>query len=218
MPKISLLTGTILKEVVDSPINGEIRVSKSLAFGTHIQVENLTQSGGVLYWIWEKTVKKIKRLLPEVDKCLVLGLGGGSIAKIIRKYWPDAGITGVDIDPIMVSLGKKYLGLGNVEVKIVIKDAYEFVTKTARANSSIKYDLIFVDLYIGDEFPNKFQSLKFLRSVRKIMSKNGICVFNRLYFGEKRKESIIFSETLKKVFSEVEMFFPQANVMLICFV
>ena len=41
-------------EEVESPINGKIAVTRSLAFGTYISVGGLTQSGGVLKNIWKK--------------------------------------------------------------------------------------------------------------------------------------------------------------------
>src|SRR3972149_4066106 len=90
-----------------SPINGQIKVLRSLGLGIYIQVENLTQSGGVVYGVWKTSLKKVKRKKKEIKTCLILGLGGGSAATLVKKYWPLARVTGVDIDPIMVSLGKE---------------------------------------------------------------------------------------------------------------
>ena len=210
MSKLNLLTGTLLKEIVESPINGEITVVKSVAFGTYLSVGNLTQSGGLLHGIWNKTLKKIKNNKIEISNCLILGLGGGSVAKVIRKYWPDVIITGVDIDPKMVELGKKYLGLDDLGVKIVITDAEIFLATKS------KFDLICIDLYVGDKYPDKFESEKFITLVKKTLSPKGIAVFNRLYYGEKRKEAALFGEKLKKHFYKVDWFFPEANLMLIC--
>jgi len=231
MPKLNILTGTFLKEIVDSPVNGEITVVKSVAFGTYFQVGNLTQSGGVVYGIWNKTLRKIRNTKYEIRNALVLGLGGGSVAKVIRKYWPESKITGVDIDPNMVEMGKKYLGLGEVGVKVVISDAYKFLTQDSKVKSqnynsklqntkykilNTKYDLICIDLYVGDKYPDKFESEKFIKLVKKTLSPKGIAVFNRLYYGEKRKEAAIFGEKLKKHFSKVTYVFPEANLMLVC--
>src|SRR4030043_1515061 len=112
----SLLTGTKILDEVDSPINGKITVLKSVGLGTYLQVGGCTKSGGILVDIWKSAVKKIHERKPAVNSCLILGLGGGTVAKLVMKNWPDAVITGVDFDPVIVELGKKYLGLGGVRV------------------------------------------------------------------------------------------------------
>lgn len=143
-----------------------------------------------------------------------MGLGGGGIAKIVRKNWPNVKITGVDIDPVIVDLGKKYLGLRETETEIIIKDAYEYCAKCKILNT--KYDLICVDIYVGNEVPEKFQKEDFLELVLKLLDPEGIAVFNRLYYDEKRKIARDFERKLEKVFSEVTPVYPQANVLFVC--
>ena len=152
-----LLSGVVTLEEADSPINGKISVVKSLGFGTYLQVGNLTQSGGVVSGIWKKTLLKIKTLINEPQNILILGLGGGSCAKLSRKLWPYSIITGVDFDKTIVELGVKYLDLGKDSAEIVVSDAFEFVEKAVR-NKNV-YDLITVDLFVGQEFPVIFESM-----------------------------------------------------------
>ena len=199
----SLLSGTKILEERKSEYNGDIKVIRSLGLGIYIQVEGLTQSGGIVTDVWRTTLKKLKA--EKINNCLILGLGGGTVAKLIQKYWPKAIITGVEIDKTMIELGKKYLGLVNVE--IVIGDAYEFVKKDKQ-----KYDLVIVDLYLGDKYPQKFEKEEFFKK----LTKNKIVVINRLYYGEKRKEAINFGSKLEKIFKNVEWFYPPANLMFIC--
>ncbi len=208
------LSATKILEVAESPINGRIEVVKTFGFGPYIKVSGLTQSGGILFSIWNKVLKKVKRLNFEVKNCLVLGLGGGTVVKLVKKYWPDAKITGVDIDPIMVSMGKKYLELSERDVKIFIEDAKDFITKNQKLKN--KFDLILVDTYIGEEFPKKLEGEEFLKGVKNLLSAKGIVVFNRLYFGEKRKEAVKFLEKLEGFFLKVEVVYPHANVMFLC--
>src|SRR3989344_4411252 len=210
------MSGVKILEVASSPINGKIQVVRSLGLGNYIQVEGLTQSGGVVNEVWKTTLWKLKnKRTKELKNCLILGLGGGSAAKLVRKFWPDAKITGVEIDPIMVNLGKKYLKLDAVEVDIVIDDAYKFVANSSKLIAQ-SYNLILVDLYIGYDVPEKFQSENYIHLVRSLLARSGTAVFNRLYFGEKRKEAEKFGEKLEKVFSKVERIFPEANVMFVC--
>ena len=222
------LSGIKILEEVESPINGKIQVVRSLGLGTYIQVEGLTQSGGVVNEVWKTTLRKLKnKRTKELKNCLILGLGGGSAAKLVRKFWPDAKITGVEIDPIMVNLGKKYLKLDAVGVDVMIDDAENFLSTISHqplrardpqgsATLVISYDLILVDLYIGRDVPEKFESENYIHLVRSLLERSGIAIFNRLYYAEKRKEAEKFGEKLEKTFSKVERIFPEANVMFVC--
>ena len=198
------MLGTKILEERESKYNGNIKVVRSLGFGTYIQVNNLTQSGGVVESIWKSTLKRIayseKRI---VKNCLILGLGGGTVAKLIRKYYPKAKITGIEIDPVMVELGKKYLRLSNI--KIIVQDAYSF--------DPTGFDLVMVDIYCGDKFPEKFENERFLKK----LVKNKLVIINRLYFADKRKEAVKFGNKLEKIFSKVDWFYPQANLMFFCY-
>lgn len=220
------LTGTQVLEEVDSSINGKITVVRSLAFGTYISVGGLTQSGGVLKDIWKNTLKKVKgqkslrvrdsqESETKVKSCLILGLGGGSAAKLVGQFWPEAQITGVDLDPLMVNMGEKYLGFEKKDIKFIISDAYEYVNKNSKFKIQ-NYDLILIDLYIGDQYPEKFEEVDFIRLVKNNLADGGIAVFNRLYSGDKRREAMKFTGKLEKIFKKVEVVYPEANVMFIC--
>ena len=198
------MLGTKILEERKSKFNGDIKVLRSLGCGTYIQVNNLTQSGGVVEAIWKETLRKIRK--EKIKSVLILGLGGGTVAKLAKKYWPESEITGIEIDPMIVELGKKYLGLKNT--KIIIQDAYDYIKKNKE-----KYDFVIVDLYVGDEFPKKFEDEKFLKK----LTKNKLVIFNRLYFGEKRKEAVKFGNKLERIFSKVNWFYPQANLMFLCY-
>lgn len=220
------LSGVKVLEKVESPINGEIQVVRSFGLGTYIQVEGLTQSGGVVGGVWKTTLKKLKNEKVNMTKCLILGLGAGSAAGLVRKYWPRAKITGVEIDPAMVELGKKYLGLEEVNVKVVIQDALEFLTNY-QLQITNDFDLILVDLYIGRNVPEKFTTEAFIQLVKSFLSESrdspsrglsdeGRAVFNRLYYDEKRKEAEKFHRKLIHAFRKVRPIYPEANVMFIC--
>ena len=209
---MGLFSPKVLEEA-SSPINGKITVLKSFGFGTYIQVGDLTQSGGIVYDVWRASLGKVRKIKHDVQHSLILGLGGGTNAQVIREFWPSVQVTGVDIDQVMVEMGKKYLGLK--DVKTVIQDAFDF---TADAGEDAnKYDLALVDTYLGDAFPEKFESDKFLGRIKKLINTDGIVVFNRLYYGEKRPQAMRFGTKLEKYFSKVDYVFPEANLMLLCY-
>jgi len=198
---------------VDSPFNGELLVVRDFLWGTYIMGGGLTQSGGVAYEVWENSLSRAKSIKKELNSVLIVGLGGGSIANIVRKNWgKDLKIVGVDIDPVIVSLGEKYLKTKSDQVIVNIGDAEDFVKKEKN-----KYDLICIDTYQMDEFPKKFESQNFINNIKEILNKNGIIIFNRLYYNEKRQiADDFYHNVLQKNFLKIKIVYPQANIMYIC--
>lgn len=225
MTKTNLLEGRVVLTKVNSPINGELIVIRDLAFGTYIHGGGLPQSGGLAEMIWKSSLNEIKSQEFAPKKVLIVGLGGGSIAKLVRKNWPKAEITGVDIDETIVALGKKYMGLDKYDVNIIIADAYDLITNptSPKATLGAQYDLICFDTYVGENFPKKFESKAFIKEVKKLLSKDpsgaeagGKSIFNRLFGPEDRDGAISFESTLMEIFTNVERVYPEANVMFVC--
>lgn len=194
--------GTTILEKRESKYNGHLRVLRTWGMGTYIQAGGLTQSGGIVESIWKSTLKNVKG--EEIKSVLILGLGGGTLAKLLRKIYPNAKITGVEIDPIMIELGKKYLELDKYGIDIEIADANKFKLG--------EYDLVIVDMYSGDNFPKEFESEEFLKKLTKFKT----VIINRLYYGDKRPDTVRFGNKLEKLFKKVTWFYPEANLMFIC--
>lgn len=212
MKLTELLSGTRILEKTRSKYNGEIEVIRDFTFGTYIKVGGLTQSGGIVTHIWKEILKNVLERKPQIQNCLILGLGGGSSAKLVSQYWVNSEIIGVDIDKKIVELGKKYLRLNKIDLNVEIEDAYKFIFREKQ-----KYDLILIDLYNGDKFPEKFENVDFLMMIKKHLKREGMAVFNRLYGSNNRKVSMKFGEKLEKVFKKCDYIYPQANVCLICY-
>mgnify|MGYP001601230053 FL=1 len=196
------MLGTKVLEERESKNNGHLKVVKTFGMGTYIQAGGLTQSGGIVESIWKSTLKQIRNKNEEIRDILILGLGGGTLAKLLRKKYPNAKITGIEIDPIMIELGKKYLDLDKYNIDIKIQDAFKFLEKNTK-----KYDLIIVDTYLGDKV---VEIAGFNPAVARTI------IFNRLYYGDKRPDTVRFGNNLEKIFKKVTWFYPEANLMFIC--
>ena len=190
--------GTKILEERTSKYNGNLKVVKTFGMGTYIQVNGLTQSGGIVEQIWRATLNKLGN--EEMENCLILGLGGGTLAKLLRKKYPDAKITGVEIDPMMIELGKKYLRLDDFNIDIKIQDANKFKLKG--------YDLVIIDTYLGD---------KYVDLLDDDLLESKIVIFNRLFYGDKKEEALKFGKKLERLFNKVDVYYPTANLMYICY-
>lgn len=75
---------------------------------------------------------------------LMLGLGGGTVARQLRHLLPAAQIVAVEIDPEMLRLASRYMALDDLGLEICIGDAYERVDQEER-----QFDVVIDDLYLG---------------------------------------------------------------------
>jgi len=192
--------GNKILEERKSKYNGKIVVKKTLGLGTYIQVGGITQSGKLIEHIWKPVIKKISSKKLNIKSILILGLGGGTVVRILKKYFPKSKIVAVEIDSVMVELGKKYLGLSNSDVDIKIADAKKFNFK--------KYDLVIVDTYLGG---------KCVDILGNDLLKSKTFLFNRLIHGDKERKIKEFENKLKKFFKNIEIFYPPANVIFFCY-
>ncbi|KKP59169.1 MAG: hypothetical protein UR52_C0011G0006 [Candidatus Gottesmanbacteria bacterium GW2011_GWA1_34_13] len=193
-----------------SAYNGEIKVIEFLR-SRYIESGGLMQSGKFLEKLYQKGINKLKIPDDGIKQILVLGLGGGSVIKVLQKKFNYCQITGVDIDEMMVNAGKKYLGLGDIkDLQIIISDANDFIEQDQN-----KYDLIFVDLYKGYDIPAQFETLDFFKKLQQLKTENGYVIFNRLYIQSHVFEASKFLDKLKNLFHYVNTAKIYSN-LLIC--
>jgi len=221
-----LFRGYSVLEKIDSKINGKIEIREDIFGRKSLLVGGISQSGHLIEKSWQKPLKLItghprpRLRLTEggqspITNVLILGLGAGSAAKVIHNSFPKAKITGMEIDPIMIKMAKKYFDLSTVKnLEIKICDAISLITD--HCSLVTDPDLILVDLYLGDRVPKEATTERFLKDVKKSLSPSGIALFNRLYYGKKKKEANQFESRLKKIFSEVEPLHVSANIFFLC--
>ena len=188
-----------------SKISGEIKVKEHLSQYT-LQVQNLTQSGGIIKSIWQKPLKKIIK----ANQVLILGLGGGTAVQLIKERFPEVKITTLEIDQEIIKIGKKYFGLDGIkDLKIINAEAIGWVNNYR----GDKFDLILVDLYIGSEFSKEAMNDEFLKKLKKLLSKNGVIIFNWL---KNKSEGRLF-EKLEKSFAQIEEVNTPTNLFFFCY-
>lgn len=204
----SIFPRTVYK--TESKISGEVEVKEQIGNYT-LHVGGLIQSGGIIEGIWKKALKILQYSNgPIFQNVLVLGLGGGTVVQLIKAHYPKAKITGIEIDPEIIKIGKKFFGLEKTEnLKIINADAI----KWAAGFQDSKFDLILVDLYIGGNFPEKVASDKFLKKLKKLLSEEGRIIFNRLI--SPSEDLAGFEGKLRRHFSSLEIIETYTNLLFL---
>ena len=108
---------------------------------------------------------------------LVLGMGAGSVVDTIRnEFNSDVFLDLVEVDTKIIEVAKSEFGIeGYEKIKISHADAAKFLKA-----SSKKFDLIIIDLFIGDVIPSKFRKDEFYANLQNKLTKKGALLFNTI--------------------------------------
>ena len=95
--------------------------------------------------VWDAIAAPLLAL--PAERCrsvLILGLGGGSAARIVRALAPGARIVGVEFDPAVVRAARDHFDLNDLNVEVVLADALVFLRGDERY-----YDAVLEDVFVG---------------------------------------------------------------------
>lgn len=110
----------------------------------------------------------------EVKDICILGLGTGVAVKLLNQFYKIERIIGVEIDQVVVELGKKFFDLNDNNLEIHIQDAAEYVK-----HSSEKFDLVLIDTFKDDVVAPGCSGQEFYSDVVKLLKPGGVVLINR---------------------------------------
>lgn len=183
-----------------SPYNRDIRVL--MESGKHKLLANgARESGAYIERLW-RTAFRSFRLTPSagVKNILVFGIAGGTVIHMLARLYPAAAVTGVDIDAVMIDIGKSYFGLSGVHnLTCVCADA-EVYAKTYKGAA---FDLVIIDVFIGPDIPDFVLNADFQKKVRRMLRKDGSLVINYLREPGYEEKALELSGMLNSIYSKV---------------
>ena len=111
---------------------------------------------------------------PEARSFLILGLGGGSIPRMIQAARPGAVVAAVEIDPAITNLARTYFRIDSLpRLDIHMEDAAAYL-----ARSRQQYDVIIADAYIGEDYPRHCTTREFFGHARDRLTDEGVLALN----------------------------------------
>ena len=93
--------------------------------------------------VWDALALPLCALEEPAPRVLLLGLGGGSVARLIRAASPGAHIVGVELSAAVVEAARSGMGLDALGVEVHVEDAQAFLARPGW------YDLIIEDCFSG---------------------------------------------------------------------
>ncbi|EKD62717.1 MAG: hypothetical protein ACD_52C00081G0002 [uncultured bacterium] len=111
----------------------------------------------------------------------------------------------------MIRLGKKYFyGDELSELTIIQADAFTWVK-----HQSDTYDLILVDIFLGEITPKLTEEPEFLQDIQAILATPGKVIFNRLFYDHHREAAQHFVHKVEKKFGEIALVRAWSNLLIV---
>jgi spermidine synthase len=133
------------------------------------------------------------------QKILMIGLGGGSMAKVINIILPQATLDIVEINPALPDITKKFFAFNPpAGTKIYVEDGAQFVKGAASGT----YDIIILDAFTKDYIPPSMLSKEFALDIKRLLKQDGIVAANTFEANALHdKETKLFTEVFGSIYS-----------------
>jgi spermidine synthase len=140
-----------------------------------VAVHSVWRSDDVLTGgVWDAFLALPPLLDRPLERVAILGNAAGTTARALAVYYPQAEIHGVELDPAVSDVGRRYFGMGeNPRLTVHDEDARPFLRST-----DARYDLIVVDAYRQPYVPFYLATREFFALVRERLAPGGIVALN----------------------------------------
>lgn len=181
------LPGTRIVYVADSPYHrltvrdrGPLRI---LFFNYFEQTRMIRKEPNGAGSPYADAIHINKLLRPEIRRVLMIGLGGGTVAKQFLAAYPDVTMDVIEVDPLVVKVAQEHFEVKpDPRLRIHVGDGRTFFKRTNE-----KWDLIIVDVATtsryGDTLPPHLVTREFFTELAGHLTERGVlhmhCAFWR---------------------------------------
>ncbi len=144
---------------------------------------------------WDKAIF-LPAQNPEGKKFLILGTAGASSARVLHHFYPTLELTGVEIDPLMVEVGKKFFASGEIPMTLHETDGRIFLQQSAE-----KFDFILVDAYRDELYiPFHLATKEFFELAKSRLTPSGSMMMNIATVSPDSELLVLIKNTVTDVF------------------
>jgi spermidine synthase len=128
----------------------------------------------------------------------ILGNAAGTTARAYGEFFPRTRVDGVEIDPELSEIGRRYFDMRAPRLHLYHEDARPFIRRIGAT-----YDAITVDIYRQPYIPFYVTTVEFFESVRDRLSSDGVLVLNAGHPEGQDGFEKVLSATIAEVFPHV---------------
>lgn len=143
-------------------------LSTNVLFG----VQSVTMKHPGMTGMYYDTALAAPLMADQARSALILGMGTGTYARQLRRYYPRMAIQGVEIDRTISDLATKYFDQP-ADIPVSTYDGRAWLSASGQ-----RFDLIVVDAYQDITIPFQMSSTEFFTLVRNHLNPGGVMVVN----------------------------------------
>lgn len=169
------LIARVLSGTYDKPFVIEEGDLRALYFS-----RDLTQSAirlstpDVLEFAYTRKMMSFLLFVHEPRHILMLGLGGGSLAKYCHRHLSSSRITAIEIDPQVIAFREQFLlPPDDARLRVLLGDAADYLRRCEETA-----DVVMIDAFDRHGFSASVCSRAFYCDVRNVLSPHGVMVAN----------------------------------------
>lgn len=143
----------------------------------------------------------------DVHSLLLIGLAAGTVARQYTAVYGDIPIDGVEIDPVIVRVARRYFDMNEPNLNAIVQDGRYFLETTDR-----KYDVVGIDAYRQPYIPFHLTTREFFSRVRDHLTEGGVVAINAGRTETDFRLVDVLASTMKAVFPNVYIIDAQRNL------
>ncbi len=128
----------------------------------------------------------------------IIGLAAGTIAHQFTRVYGPVPIDGVEIDPAIVDVGRKYFGMNEANLQVHVQDGRTFLETT-----SAQYDVVAIDAFQQPYIPFQLTTREFFTTIRSHLSSTGVVALNTAHTTHDYRLVQAFINTMSVIFPSV---------------
>ncbi len=134
----------------------------------------------------------------DVKNVALIGLAAGTMAREVTVGYGPIPIDGVEIDPKIVEVGRKYFNMNEPNLNVIVQDGRYFLRTTNKS-----YSIIAVDAYHQPYIPFHLTTKEFFQEVSDHLDSDGVAVVNAGRTPDDYRLVNVIASTMKTVFPNV---------------
>jgi len=130
-------------------------------------------------------------------KVLMIGLGGGALAKYCHRHLPTTQLTAVEISPDVIAMRSHFfIPPDDDRLQVINTDGADYVAQMAAAGE--RTDVVLVDAYDELGIASSVVEREFVQNAKRILNANGVFVLN---LAAEAQDCDRYVETIRQVFA-----------------
>ncbi len=134
----------------------------------------------------------------DVKNVALIGLAAGTMAQQVNDTYGPIPIDGVEIDPKIVEVGRKYFHMNEPNLNVIVQDGRYFLRTTDKT-----YSIVSIDAYHQPYIPFHLTTKEFFQEVSDHLTTDGVAVVNVGRTQDDYRLVNVIASTMKSVFPNV---------------